>query len=266
MSGAEESNAEAALAVSTASLGGVHKPDLPMDLRVLAEAAIDRIAESNRKRPSLSAHTSADAPKFDFEKSVAKAKENSWEAVAQAFPLAAEATRAAFVNLARRQTNAVNAIDKFLRIQDEELQMLWWLVGQRSFDLDRTFDSVAADIQPLVFAKELADSTEILPGPASVKALLSRAGLKERKKIALSSVVNAADTAWLKTIVPEGEPSPVTTPIHFGIKRQIETGAGDTWIAGWAAAIAAPADIAMTPLSLGLAFYRERLLLLFGDG
>lgn len=266
MSKGDDTGAEAALAVTTASMAGARKPNLPMELHVIAEGAIDQIAETNRKRPNLAAHTSTDAPKFDFEKAAAKAKaEPNAEGFSQAFTLAAEAARAAFGQIARQQANAVYAMDKFLRVQDEELQMLWWLTGQRSFDLDCTFDAVPADAQPLVFAKELAACTEFLPGPASVKALLSRAGLKDRKKIALSAAINATDTAWLQTLVPESELSSLSTPIHFGIKRQLETGVGDTWIPGWAAAVGVAANFAASPLALGILFYRERLLLLFGD-
>ena len=98
-----------------------------------------------------------------------------------------------------------------------------------------------------------------------MKGLLSRAGLKERKKLAVSDAINAADAAWLHTLVDHHDPSPVTMPIHFGIKRQLETGAGEAWIAGWAAAVGVPANLQMPSLTLGNLFYRERLLLLFGD-
>lgn len=258
--------AEAALAVTTAALAGSRKPDLPVDLHVLGEDAIGQIAESSRTRPKLTTHATTDAPKFDFEKAAAKVRETpNWEGVAEAFGLASDATRSALTIIARRQANAVNALDAFIRVQDEELQMLWWLIGQRSKDLDCAFDAVPAEAQALVFAKELADHTTVSPGPSSIKGLLSRAGLKDRRKLAVSAAINAADAAWLQDMVPEAEPSPVSTPIHYGIKRQLETGAGEAWIAGWAAAVGVPATIALSPLTLSLLFYRERLLLLFGD-
>jgi hypothetical protein len=131
--------------------------------------------------------------------------------------------------------------------------------------LDCRFDAVKVELQPLIFAKELADATEYLPGPRSVRALLSRAGLKDRKKIAVADVINAAEPVWMKTFMPENDLSPVTTPIHFGLRRQLETGAGETWIAGWAAAVGLPADFALAPLALGMLVYRERLLMSF-DG
>lgn len=258
--------AEAALAVTTASLHGARKPELPMDLAVLAEAAVVAIANADRKRPTLSAHASTEVPKFDFEKSTAKVRaEWNAEGVAQALTMAAETVRAALAQLVTRQAKAVNALDAFLRFQDEELQMLWWLIGQRSVDLDRAFDALPESAQPLVFAKELSDSTQFLPGPASVQGLLSRAGLNERKKVALSDAINAANTDWLQTLVAEAEPSPVSTPIHFAIKRQLETGPGDAWIAGWSATVGAQPNLALPTLALGNLFYRERLLVLFSD-
>lgn len=262
-----KAGAKAALAVTTAALAGARKPDLPLDLAILAESAIDEIAEGNRTRPKLESHATKEAPKFDFEKAAAKVREKpNWDGVVEAFGLAADATRGAITAMARRQANAVNALDDFIRMQDEELQMLWWLVGQRSEDFDCAFDAISADARALVFGKELADHTELSPGPSSIKGLLSRAGLKDRRKIAVSAAINAADPSWLQDLVPDVEPSPVSTPIHYGIKRQLETGAGDAWIAGWAAAVGVPASFALSPLALGLLFYRERLLLIFGDG
>jgi hypothetical protein len=255
----------AALSITTAALDGARSPNLPMALPVLADVALERIAEANRKRPSLNAPAVPDAPKIDFEKAATKAREHTGEAVAEAFTLAAASTHSAVSVMARRQASAMRALERFISVQDEELQMLWWLIGQRSEDLDRTFDQVPANTQPLVFAKELADSTVDLPGPASIKALLSRAGLKGRGKVSIATAINAADPSWLEGFMPQIEPSPVSTPIHYGIQRQTEIGDGDAWIAGWAAAVGVPATIAVAPLTLGLLFYRERLLLLFDE-
>jgi hypothetical protein len=54
-------------------------------------------------------------------------------------------------------------------------------------------------------------------------------------------------------------------PLHFGVKRQLETGSGDAWIAGWAAAVGVPESFSLSPLDLGVLFYRESLLALFRD-
>lgn len=256
----EESAAIAALSVVTASMEGRRATQLPMNLPVLAKAAIERLADAERKRPSLGTLISVEPPKFDIEASIAKLKEQpNFEVLAQIFSSTANATRTALKVLATRQTNATRAIDRFIQVQDEELQMLWWLIGGRSTDLDCAFDAVPADAQPLVFAKELADDTSFLPGPRSINALLTRAGLKERKKLNIATAISAADSAWLTSLVGDSDPSPATQPIHFGIKRHLEVGGGETWVPAWAAIVGVDATCSFSALSLGTLFYRERL-------
>jgi len=164
----------------------------------------------------------------------------------------------------RRQQGLMQSVDSFLRMQDEELQMLWWLIGSRSVDLDVPFEKLPPEAKPLFLAKELAEDTELLPGPPSIKGLLSRAGLPETA-IDIARVINGADAVWLRGFLPEDEPSPVTTPIHYALKRQVETGAGQAWVAGWAAAVGAPTDLSVKSIQLAVLFYRERLLIDFAD-
>lgn len=250
-----------ALAVTTTSLAGARRAELPMDLSEIAENALLRLSATNRERPDLVSYARRQGSKLDVEKAASKVRETpNWEGVAQALTLAAESTRAALSSLENRQASAVQAIGKFIQTQDEELQMLWWLIGQRSSDYDCSFDSVPPDAQPLVLGSELADATKVLPGPPSVKALLSRAGLLEKKTITISAAVNGATTRWLRERLDESQPSPVTMPIHNAIFRQLETGAGGAWIAGWVASAEISADLTLPVLTLGTLFYRERLL------
>ncbi len=260
----EDEGAAAALAITTTALGGARVHDLPMDLVALAEAAIVCRANENRERPPLSDMVSSELPKFDFEKAATKVRETpSWDGVIEAFTLAADATRQTMKTLAGRQAKSITAAEHFIRVQDEELQMLWWLIGQRSEEYASAFDAIPAEVQPFVFANDLANDTEVLPGPPSVKAVLSRAGLKERKKLSVVAAVNAPKPDWLRSLVHGTAPSPVTAPLHFAIQRQLETGAGDAWVPGWAAATGIAADHSLPGLTLGELFYRERLLLLF---
>jgi hypothetical protein len=252
--------APAALAATTAGLHGARNPDLPMDLAAHGEAAILRWGDANRKRPPIASQF-GDVPAFDFEQAAKKMQEvQNWDGATQAFKLAAEATGSATKSLAERQARLAHVLDRVLRVQDEELQMLWWLIGQRSVDYDCGFEAVPMDVQPLVFASELARDTKYLPGPPSVAGILSRAGLAERKNIPISRAINAAKSEWLRGLVGEADVSPVSTPLHEAIKRQLETGAGDAWVAGWAASTGVDKDHPLSALTLGNLFYRERLL------
>ena len=258
----EAVGAAAALSATTAEFGGARHPNLSMDLGALAEEAIVRHGEANRKRPSFEDHLPT--PKLDFEAAASKVMEpQSWANLAEAFKLAAKDTSGAIRLIAEAREADFRTIDDFLRAQDEELNMLWWLTNQRSSDYDCAFDKIPSEVRPLVLASELAANTEFLPGPPSVKGILSRAGLKDNEDVRISDAVNAADSTWLQGLVDEVNPSFVSTPLHAAIKGQLDTGPGDAWVAGWAASIELNEDYALSGLALGNLFYRERLLMLF---
>ena len=253
--------AVAALALTTTSLAGARTADVPMDLSTLAETAIDRIADADRKRPSLEDRTSEGPLDLSFERSVEKFRgSGDWSDCADTLTAAAADVRTIIGAAAQQQAELVRALSQFLRVQDEELQMLWWLTGHRSWEYNCSLDEVPSNARPLAFAKELADSTESPPGPPSIMGLLSRAGLNEQPQLNIPDAVNSSDDQWLARVIGEEEPSPVSSPIHFAIKRQVETGDGHSWVAGWSAATEVAADHAFLPLQLGVLFYRERLL------
>jgi hypothetical protein len=254
-----------ALAISTASFGGVRNGTLPVDLARVAEAMVGHLAEKVRTRPDLGTEALRKPIALDFNSAVAKLKEiQNFDGVAQALSLAATSVKTTINRVLSHTTSAIERASDFMTVQDEELQMLWWLIGERSWDQDKPFSAVTGDARPLVFAKELAGMTRVVPGPQSIKALLSRAGI-EQKAVNVPAAVNACESEWLNTLVSDAEVSSVTFPIHFAVKRKLETGDAEAWVAGWSAATGVPADHTVSALVLADLFYRERLLMLFDE-
>ena len=232
-----ERRCKCCLSGNTAALGGVRRLELPTDLTALAEQTIAAVAEAHRKRPDLTRYTSAESTKFDFDKAVAKITEvPNWEGVKAAFGVAAEASAAAIgKGGACENARAIDAANIFIAIQDEELQMLWWMFGERSCDFDCAFSAIPVDAQALVLAKELADATQFLPGPISAKSLLSRAGVNNSKKVTIPAAINGCTSAWLTSLATEGA-SIVSNRYILYLERKLETGDDTSWVAGWAAA------------------------------
>ena len=112
------------------------------------------------------------------------------------------------------------------------------------------------------FSIELAEMTKFLPGPTSIDALLSRTGLLSGKKIEVVQVVNAVREDWLQDRVSTKLSSALTTPIHEAVRRRLETGKGKAWVAGWAAITQLPETLQLTPLQIGIQFYREALYMM----
>lgn len=251
----------AALAVTTTAVEGGRRPHLPFDLVAMAEDNIRRAADRARQRPDLSKLSTPTKRKIDLGQSAQKYRdEQNVEGFTKAFSSAAEVLDAALAKIREEISIAVGAADRFIRIQDEELQMLWWLVGGQSFDLGYAFSAIPAGAQPLVFGKELANMTGPLPGPVNISALLLRAGVGDSSEMTIVSAVNACDEIWLGKIGAAQAPSAVTLPIHFAISRKLETGDQESWVAGWAAAAEIDPEQRLSPIAIGRLFYRERLL------
>ena len=244
----------AALSLTTAHLDGARKPGLPMDLFGLAENAVRSKAQSSRTRKKLDL---VDASKVEWEPSEEKLAEMTPTEMVQALRNAATAAIAGTV----KSINKVFAeAEKAKVIADEELQMLWWLIGGH-LTSGEPIDDLKSNLKPLAVGRDLATRTVQRPGPVAIPALLSKAGLSRRSKIKIVDAVNAIDADWAKSVVDGLTVSPVTHPIHEAIRRRNETGAGTDWVKNWSAVCEVPEDYALTSLRLGELFYRERMLL-----
>lgn len=255
----------AALSTTTTSCGGARKANLPMDVVGTAEVALDKIGERRRTRADLSeiGITGVSKIVIDSELTAFKASFGPEQSV-PVFSALTKGINEALTKIVRTGNAAITALAELTEKQDEELQMLWWLFGGHSSKADAPFSEIKGDSQPVVLAAELAEMTSFLPGPIGAKAILSRAGVKPRKKLSLTAVVSGLDDPLRLELVETIEPSKITQPIHFAIKRQLETGDDTAWVAPWATLTGIDAGYSLSALELGNLFYRERLNILLG--
>jgi hypothetical protein len=254
---------DAVIAVLNASFGGKRTVDLPMDLVGLAKKALVELSRKKHERP--------DVKEFEIEPTTVDF-EVSPEALANMTPVQwkneldglRDATQEALDKIMESQNNVTELLIRQISLGEEELQMLWWLIGAYSGIVDTPFIDVDAALRPLVFGKELGELTNISPGPASVTALLSRAGVTG-DAVKVSDAVNAADANWIRDITKSPRVSPVTTPLHFALEKRVEVGSDDAWLPLWASMTGLPVDASMSEVRLAELFYREHLFLYVGD-
>lgn len=249
-------SAEIALLLSTGSVSGKRAPQHCASLCVAAEAALLTFGDRARQRPPLKLEA---LTKLD-ENAVALSMRTAPPEDAAAH--AARGSGAAVQHVAsylRSLQRVMNIVDQTLKAQDEELQMLWWLMGGTSKDLATPFTNLGLQ-RPLVLAKELAAQTTQLPGPRSVEALLARSGISRDLPTSVSQVVNAADTGWLERVLGNLTALPSVLPLHAAIAGRLETGDAAAWIPAWNAATSLDASVDFDAMALALQFYRERLI------
>jgi hypothetical protein len=248
--------AYAALGVTTAGVDGARIPELPMDLTQIAEHAIAKNADERRVRPQLGVHDSTEQINATLATARAGLQQTDVAGVATTVGCVMDAVSA----LSQNVSDTFDKLANFTALQDEELEMLWWLFGRRSDELCQSFEDIAPNARPLILAKELAAATRFRPGPRSVEGILERAGLKPSDSLTIPDAVNSCDVTWLTLLGTGIEHSPLTQPIHFAIDRKLETRDDSSWIPGWAGACGVDASHSISSLSIGNLFYRERLL------
>lgn len=250
----------AAIAVTTTACGGVRKATLPIDLMTAAENALSLLAANRRKRPDLG-KVKIEAPELEYELDFSAAQINAPTTFQNVFDQLAGAVDQALADVVAKFNASTKLLVDAGKKADEELDMLSWVFGQRALLPDQPFADIRTDQKPLVFARDLASLTTIYPGPNSVPALLSRAGLKSTGKARIVDAVTAVSDHWTAEVLKNRTPSPATSPIHFALVKRQETGAGDGWHAGWAAITGIDLGAEMSPMALAELFYREILWL-----
>lgn len=258
-----ETSAGAALSVTTASFGGLRKPELPMDLATLAARALKDMTARHHKRPEV-ASLKIEAPETAYDSEAEVAEGETELTTEEQLNALRDAVGKAFETFASRQNEITQALARRTQLGEEELQMLWWLIGGHSLTEDRPFANVAAAAQPLVLANELGGMTTASPGPATIRAILIKAGVGS-ESLALRDAANAVDLEWGRNVSYPAAVSPVTTPLHFALEKRAEVGDDTAWQAGWAALTGLAADVTLPAVQLAELFYREHLFLRVSD-
>ena len=253
---------DAALIVTTASFSGNRTPDLPMDLVGAAEKGLVSLSARKHVRIGIEELNLA-APKVDFTvapEAMQSMDPTQWKAQ---FNKLHDATTASIERVVAGQNRVVEALHKQISLDEEELQMLWWLLGGFSRHSDMLFANIELKVRPLALAHEVGEMTAVAPGPASVRAMLARAGVGT-EELTIGDAVNAVDIEWAKSVSEPSLVSPATTPIHFALEQRAELGSNDTWQSGWAGLTGLSPDVSLPALKLAELFYREHLFLNVG--
>ena len=227
----------ATLATASAACQGLQKnPPVPQ----IVEIAFKRLSEQSKARAQVFAERRAPAPPTEPEGSEDSA------------------------SLEFRKQFAKMQSD--IRIVTEESNMLWWLFAEHSRDENRRWDVLPFPASVLKIGKELADLTEIIPGPPSAMAFLDRvcriAKSKIPESVSFKAAIDGLEPAWKKafcekSFIQELEHlTPISNAIHFSI-----VGSGETnWAPVFSGAASIDPESALAPQKLCLQVYLEGML------
>ena len=168
-------------------------------------------------------------------------------------------TTKAMGTLAKQARVEREVLEEELRIQGEELELLWWASNGQSETAEEQFYSMSNKGKPLIAACEAANLTRFCPGPASIAGLLEKVGLNVHEEVSLAAVVNDCDITWLRKIQQENVTT--ITPIHFAISLRLPSPSSTAWSDHWRNVTGIDPSAECSEVKIAELFYQERILL-----
>lgn len=171
-----------------------------------------------------------------------------------------------------KQSAQIKKLNYDLRIQREETNFLWWLHGEFSRDLDKPIAELDARAAAVVIGKELADLTDIRPGPRSVRGVLHRmlqknAPYRSTKKttdtVTLGDAINATPREWREQWISDLSADTVIDlcHVHHAAKKSLQVAVGKAWAASFDTAAPIKTTQKFSPLELAVQVYHEAQLI-----
>lgn len=149
-------------------------------------------------------------------------------------------------------------------MRSEESNVLWWLFGGYSRDLNVAFAKIKAPALVMVAGKEMADLTSTIPGAYSARAFLDKAIREnlQRDTASLADVVNACPPEWRREVVARGKIHAVEDlcPTLFAMHKADEADGKRAWIKVFQTATQLRPAEQLDPVDLAEQTFEEWLL------
>jgi hypothetical protein len=145
----------------------------------------------------------------------------------------------------------------------EEVDILWWLLGEHAHGVDQPFETLDAAAAPLILAENLASRTRLLPGPPAADALLRRAlalANADGAEVTIQAVVDACPIEWRKGLSVEASDRHDFAPVLESVRRSVETEGHASWADAAQHALQLNLKSKHAPSALAAEGYREFLL------
>ena len=174
-------------------------------------------------------------------------------------------TDAQLLDLLNDLCSASNRTQESLSLFREDSDILWWLMGECSRDLERPFEKIVLPEACLVAGKELSDLVIIIPGPFAAQAvlhkMLSNVGQVTQETVVFSEAVNQPDRNWRENWMKSLELNDTIDlcPILFAVRKSLQTEQPDVWYPYFESAFSVGAAECFSPLEIATQVYEESL-------
>jgi len=255
--------AEVAPAILTATACNLRAPDIDIKLIDIAAEQVLRAGVDDRKRLPMSK-----PKKLGFNKTLSDVLETFSDEPDGSFEVDSEVIKKigkTFVkclgSVEKEANEKISELQKNLIVQDEELQILWWMIGTDSRVWNSDHPDSDSRAKPLFFGKEVANITSGFSESPSLKYVFSNGGGGIQSKLSIPDAVNACGIKQLEMLYSGSKICSIIYPLHDAIYRAREINADPSWVDVWCKISGISKDAEITQNQIALQFYREMKLL-----
>ena len=165
----------------------------------------------------------------------------------------------ALLQVSKKAREEREMLSQYMRVQDEELELLWWASNGHSHTHNMLFKDLAPPVRSLVAGVEAAARTQVVPGPSSILGLMERVGVGVDSQYSITEIVDGADSTWCQSIGKKDATE--RTPLHLAIEMKLQSPEPDTWCRHWSGITKIDSQAKRRGVEVAELFYLERLAL-----
>jgi len=232
----------------------------------LLVAARDAIADAARARRIVLAERKIAMPSAKDLKAQLDTTQQNWNAdtVRTALDAVVADYRDNIMKIASSATDAYQLLRNDVIRLAEEVDMLWWHIGDWSEKLDRPRSDLPQQAVAIVSGVEIGDFVQQVPGPYGAYGILRRTlGKTSDQNCKLQDVVSSlgGDVKKLAHELPQSAMG--VFPVHAAMRVAADRGQ-DGWIAVFDQAASDVKDFDLNYFELAVQTFRERVLIKYG--
>jgi hypothetical protein len=224
----------------------------------LSVEAIQAFGVEGRKRPKVTEITNLSTKKT-FDEAFTSIVSGQWDTYASAIKVVYDTSTRRFNHLAKASNNSLDNLKKFVDVQDEELEMLWWLINSQSKKLDCPFNSLDVEALSTVAGIEIADNTALDVEIPSLEAFFNRT-IPDSDKKSIESIVTHSFDYLEQLISIDDYCDKYITPCHYSLKCLIEVGK-EAWREKIEEELGLSMDVEVSLVDWAMQICRERLII-----
>lgn len=193
-----------------------------------ANKIINKYAVDTRERKSFSILENQTWKQTEITTAIDSVDVADVETIKNALNKISSTSQAVLTREKKNNQNLLSSIEHLVKIQDEELNILWWLINSYSNVCNRSFCDLDEREKPLILAIELAKLTALKIEIPSARVIFQKAGLENSDKFTFSEFIEG--TAHLNEVIAtieNGIDININTPVLYTLKNNLH---GEGWV------------------------------------